>query len=201
MATPARIDVSSPVSREGPGNSPWPFVSLLGRWVEISSTLGGCATAAMMWLVEAQARGETGIWVASPGVLPFADDVVANGVSLSKLLFVTPSTPPHAAWCIEEVVKTQSSKLVVWDTTLTSAAQRLTLNHHARLGAVLHQHKAVLISLTRKTENAQAESPRVSLRVHLSMQRGQLMLRAIKDKHAGPGATYSRWCHVPSGMC
>lgn len=185
----------------------WGLEALAGRMVELSSdgATGAGLTVCAGLIAEAHAAGEQAAWVWTGGGVFFAPDVAASGVDLDALVVVRVPEARAGGRAADKLLRSGGFGVVVLDLGDGVAASRaLTPALLARLQALAERHRATLICLTDKKEEAPSLGAAVSLRASSRRRREGadwvVEVVAHKDRRGGPGWKQREVCHGTPGL-
>ena len=224
-------DRAEPAGRaESPDATPlWDPAALAGRLVEItpgrpstalqrpagalpaiwdiapvSSRDAGSATltaaASLLW--KAQQRGEPAAWINARTSSFFPPDLDAAGIDLAALVVVRVTAASAAARAADKLLRSGAFGLVVLDLGAHAAVPAALLG---RLLGLAQKHRAAVVFLTEKTDDAASLAPIVSLRVaamrrRIGAGRFTCTVQARKDKRRAPGWTFEENFRGPPGL-
>jgi hypothetical protein len=190
-------------------DEPW-FESLRGRLVEVSAH-GATATltAAFGLVAESQRMSEPVAWITGTENSFFPPDVIANGIDLTALAVVQiPSTAVKgfaitATRVVERLLRSNGFGLIVMDLTGGEDAHPLTAAQ-GRLSSLVKAHRAAVVCLTTKSEEAPSLGSVVSLHATALREydgKGHFVtIRALKDKRCNPSWTRNAKARGPMGF-
>jgi recombination protein RecA len=201
----ARIEV--PAQAPAPA---WSLADLAGRLVELSASAETAhLTAALGLVLEAQLGDDRAAWVALEGSSFFPPDLVDTGIDLDALPVVRVPDARTAGRAADHLLRSNAFGLVVVD--LAGAGVATALNAGlpvpllSRLLGLAREHGAVVLLLTRKTDDAPSMHSLISLRAEARWRRTEagvyeVGVRVLKDKRSGPGWTHTEICCGPPGL-
>jgi len=205
----------SGASDEGARSAGRPALAALrGRVSEVSGTQPAASlTLAVRWVVEAQAAGETVVWLQTVSGLLFPPDLADAGVDLERLIVVRLPDGDAIARAADFLLRSGSVGLAVLDLLVAGDDRRAPgvatavprrngwLN---RLLALALAHHAGVVCLTATERDRPSLASLVGLRIEprLSRQpRGfRLDTTVLKDKRAQPHRSYQEVCRGPLGL-
>lgn len=207
-AAPLEVPVQAPASAPA-----WSLSDMAGRLVELSAAEESShLTVALGLVIEAQLGDDRAAWVTFRGSSFFPPDVVDTGIDLDAMPIVRVDTPVAAGRAADHLLRSGGFGLVAIDLAsgeaaglATPMAVGLPVPILSRLLGLAREHDAVVLFLTRKTEDAPSMHSLVSLRAEARWRRSddglyELCVRALKDKRGGPGWTHVEICHGPAGL-
>lgn len=187
-----------------PDDAPeWSLKTLAGRMVEIScDTAGASLTAATALILEAQGNAEPAAWIESGGSGFYPPDVAASGVDLDGLIVVRADTTPKAARAADHLLRSGGFGLIVLD---LSHDANLAMSVQSRLSGLANAHRAAVVCVTRKKNDALSIGSLVSIRGETSAEKQNFdhfawEIHVIKDKRRGPGWFHGGTCRGPEGL-
>ncbi len=168
----------------------WSFTTLAGRVVELSG-IGATAplTFACSLILDAQEQSEPVAWITQSPSHFFPPDVSEHGIDLAALALVRVPDTASAVRAADLLTRSGAFGVVVLD---LGRDLGVPFALQARLVQLARQHATVILCLTEKATHSPSFSSLVSLRVetqrqHVGPDRFRCVLRAVKDKRAGPG--------------
>jgi recombination protein RecA len=181
-------------------SAPWGLSALRGRLVEISARgASAVLTTAIELVIEAQRTDETAAWVMLEDSSFYPQDLDESGVDLEALVVVRVGTARQAVRASQRLLRSGSFGLVVMDFVDLAKAFDISIASQGRLSTFAQTHRAALVCLTQKSEADPSIGSLVSLHTEALRKFGtERHLRAIKDKHRGPGAlpAHKQWLEV-----
>lgn len=205
-------DLSCPLRPAGlptPDRSPasealWSVRNLRGRMVELSCPYSsGALTFSRELILDAQAEGETCIWIAGDSGIFYPPDLAESGVDLASLVIVRCPDSESQYRALDIVLRSGGFGLALVD---IGAAEPPSLSALSRLAGLVHRHETTLVFLTRKASETPSLGSLISLRVEADRHREgiscfQTFLTATKDKQRGPGWRHEVVVYGPPGLC
>ncbi len=194
---PAGAPTSPDSSRE------WRLQTLAGRMVELSSeTAGASLTAATSLILEAQQQSEPVAWIEANGSGFYPPDVAASGVDLNALVVVRTDATSKAARAADHLLRSGGFGLLILD---LSHDAHLAMSVQSRLSGLANAHRAAVVCLTRKKNDALSIGSLVSIRGETSIERHGFDqfawdIHVIKDKRRGPDWHHTGSCRGPEGL-
>jgi recombination protein RecA len=179
-----------------PDQERWCLDALRGRLVELSAR-GATATltAAFDLVLEAQHDSDSAAWITLTNTTFYPPDAAASGIDLAALAVIRVLDASAAARTAERLLRSGGFGLVVLDFGGSTTID-LPTAHQGRLVTLAQTHDATVVCITDKPSDAPSLGSLISLRTEaLRLYAGDrdcdVTLRALKDKHRGPG-----WSHT-----
>ncbi len=204
QSIPEGVFTAGTLLRQSPDGAQWCLDTVAGRFIEITgSEATGALTACAALLLEAQERGELIAWIGSRRSIFFPPDLAAAGVDLQALPVIFATHLNSSLRVVDTLIRSGSFAVVVLD---LGARDELPFSVQTRLVGLAQEHQTALVYLTQRSRRSPARGSLVSLRVQTTKGRIDSGLfkheiRAVKDKRAAPGWTYTEMCHGPDGLC
>lgn len=141
-----------------------------GRVVELSASVAaGKLTLAVLFVLDAQRRGDPCAWVQPEGAGLFPPDLAAAGVALDRLVVVhAPRDAAAVARAAELLLRSGGFGLVVIDLTAGTPRGDAWV---VRLGGLVRHHEARAVILTSQPSDGASAGALVALRVEPSRRR------------------------------
>jgi len=203
-SAPSRI-AGVPADVPGGLHPAWDFPALAGRLVELSARPGsdraGLTMAAdLLW--RAQQQGEPAAWVGARASTFFPPDLHASGIDLDALPVVRTTSAGAAARAAERLLRSGAFGLVLVD---LGPRDVLPPAPAGRLLGLARLHRAAVVLLTEKADEAPSLAPGVSLRLVTSRRRSgpdrfTCTSLALKDRIRGPGWSREETFRGPPGL-
>ena len=181
----------------------WGLGALRGRLIELSGTGNSSAlTITSSLLLEAQEGDEPVAWITHQNSLFFPPDFDACGVDLSALPIVQMSDMSQCLKATDMLLQSGAFSMLVVD---VGRCFDIRLSVQTRLASKARHHNTAVLLMTEKPSAQASAGSLVSLRIETSVRRVGFdkfdsTVRALKDKHRGPGWSYTEERCGPVGL-
>lgn len=155
-----------------------------------------------MLILAAQAKREPVAWITCTDGFFFPQDAADSGADLAALPIIRVPDASSAGRAADLLLRSGAFGLAVLD---LGTHGEVPMPLQSRLVGLAQKHRAAIVCLTEKSARDASLSSLVSLRVETWRKRqpdGRLLcgVRALKDKHRGPGWEHSELLRGPPGM-
>lgn len=197
---PPFMDSSAQRAVSSSSVTPWSPAEMAGRLVEVCGSAR--LAAAFMLILAAQQKREPVAWITCAEGFFFPPDAADSGADLEALPIVRVPDAISAGRAADLLLRSGAFGLAVLD---LDAHGELPMPLQSRLVGLAQKHRAGIVCLTDKSARDASLSSLVSLRVETWRKRqpdGRLLcgVRALKDKHRGPGWEHSELLRGPPGL-
>ena len=181
----------------------WGLGALRGRLVELSSAGNSAAlTITSTLLFEAQDGDEPVAWITHQNGLFFPPDFAECGIDLSALPIVQVADMSQCLKAADMLLQSGAFSLLVVD---LGKCFDIRLSAQTRLASRARHHNTAVLLMTEKPAAHASAGSLVSLRIETSVERVgfdqfECTVRALKDKHRGPGWSYTEGHSGPVGL-
>lgn len=164
------------------------------------------AGAALTWAMDlvwnVQRDGELAAWIAARPSQFFPPDAAAGGIDLEALPVVRAADASSAARAADKLLRSGAFAATILDLGPRPYVAAALLS---RLLGLARKHRAVVVLLTEKPDDAPSLAPLVAVRLtafgrRVGPDRFACTIEALKDKRRGPGWTRMETFRGPPGL-
>ncbi len=229
MSASTQLVTADTLLREGPldPDSDWSVRSFAGSLVELTGSSASAGLSVVAPLIhEAQRAGEPCAWISMQSETFFLPDFIRCGVDTGRLTVVRVPNTRAVSHSAEYLARSAGFGLLVVD--FTAGDVRDVESHFAdRIVRLARRHDIAVLCLTHSSAHVPRRRPGalarrnrdergrdglhdtlgslVSIRAEVSRERAsdgtfRSVVRVVKDRHRGPGRSYSVMRYGPDGV-